>query len=331
MNILNIKIINPADLLNQLNLPLWQEFFIPIYSHLYSKINSNTLKYPHIDFDSQKTAIASIIAELSQDQIKQLRNLGPGNFNTSEWVRNPENKALQAFLWNFPEFSNLLTNIHLLAPIAIKSTEFYLGSPIDSRNFINAKQFIDQINRDRWTRAQDTSEQQSGVSNLGGVSELLLETALVGMIDGVNFFRNTNQQVQSYGDFVLMCLPNNLWISVKSNFARERFLASGFTTDILGVGFFTEKEEFTSLSKIRNYQRVGFLALYLQDVPVSEEQKKVNSNTYAEVVNFYESNKINLPLNINGTAFLRPLSTIHSDLTKVLSIKDLKNRTTLSI
>jgi len=331
MNILNITIDDPANIKNVENLPLWDEFFVPIYSHLYLQINPNAPQYPHIDFDAQKSTIGNILSLLNQGQIGILRTLGYGNFNATEWRKNPENKAMQAFLWNFPKFANLLTNIHLLAPIAIKSTELCLGFSIDASNFINAKQFIDQINRDRWTRAQDTSEQQSGVSNLGGVSELLLETALSGMIDGINFFKNTNQQVQSYGDFVLMCLPNNLWISVKSNFARERFLASGFTTDILGVGFFTEKEEFTSLSKIRNYQRVGFLALYLPDVPVSEEQNRANTNTYSEVINHYLTNSLNLPLNINGTAFLRPLSSIHSDLTKVLSVRDFKSRTTLSI
>lgn len=331
MQILNISIEGPANLTNTKNLPLWNEFFIPMYSHFYGQIQSGTKKYPHIDFDNQKSFIKSLLDKLDAAQIRILRSLGHSTFNSGEWNKASENKATQAFLWNFPSFANLLTNIHLLAPIAIKSTEFYLATKIDSSNFIKAKQFIDQINRDRWTRQQDTSEQQSGVSNLGGVSEQLLETALSGMIDGINFFKNTNQQVQSYGDFVLMCLPNNLWISVKSNFARERFLASGFTTDILGVGFFTEKEEFTSLSKIRNYQRVGFLAIYLPDVPVSEEQNKSGSNTFDEVVSFYKNNSIPLPLNINSTAFLRPLSSIHADLTTILSISDFKNRTTLVI
>lgn len=331
MQLLNLAIVDPVNLVNTENLPLWNEFFFPLYSHFFNQINPNAQKYPHIDFDNQQTFISNLLGQLTQIQIRNLRSLGHTNFNSSEWNKSPENKATQTFLWNFPCFANLLTNIHLLAPVAIKSTEVCLNTAIDSSNFINAKQFIDQINRERWTRQQSNSEQQSGVSNLGGVSELLLETALSGMIDGVNFFKNTNQQVQSYGDFVLMCLPNNLWISVKSNFARERFLASGFTTDILGVGFFTEKEEFTSLSKIRNYQRVGFLAIYLPDVPVSEEQNATGTNTFSEVVSFYNANNIKLPININGTDFLRPLSSIHADLTEVLSITDFKNRTTLVI
>jgi len=272
-----------------------------------------------------------MLSKLSIEQVTAVRGSGHTALSKQEWNKSPENKAMQVFLWNFPEFSNLLFNIHLLAPVVLRSTEIYLGISIDAANFIQAKQFIDQINRERWNRPQSKSEQQSGVSNLGGVSEQLLEAAFGAMIDNVNFFKNTNQQVQSYGDFVMVCLPNNLWISVKSNFARERFLASGFTTDILGVGFFTDKDEFTSASKIRNYQRVGFLALYLPDVSVSEEQRIANTNTYSEVVEYYTVNNINLPLNINGTTFLRPLSSIYSDLAKILAISDLKNRTTLII
>jgi len=331
MNILNLHVTPPINLSRNNALQAWDDFFFPLYTHLYSQLNASSSKYPQIDFDSQKTTIAGLLSQLSIEQVAALRGLGHTAISKQEWNKNPENKAMQVFLWNFPEFSNLLFNIHLLAPVVLRSTEIYLGITIDAANFIQAKQFIDQINRERWNRPQNSSEQQSGVSNLGGVSEQLLEAAFGAMIDNVNFFKNTNQQVQSYGDFVMVCLPNNLWISVKSNFARERFLASGFTTDILGVGFFTDKDEFTSASKIRNYQRVGFLALYLPDVSVSEEQRTANTNTYSEVVEYYTVNNINLPLNINGTAFLRPLSSIYSDLAKILAISDLKNRTTLII
>jgi hypothetical protein len=222
-----------------------------------------------------------------------------------------------------------LENIHLLSKVAIESSEICLGLEVDATNFIGAKQFIDRINTERWTRRQTRSEEQSGVSNLGGVSEKLLEMAMDKLIDNVNFFKTQNQKIQSYGDFVLMCLPNNLWLSVKSNFARERLLASGYTTDILGVGFFTSKDEFTSQSKIRNFQRVGFLAMYLPDVSVSAEQVKNGSNTYDEVVKHYQDNNTSLPININGTPFLRALSTLHQDLSNILNIEDVRNRTTL--
>lgn len=330
MQIINIQITPPATLVNTDGLPLWNEFYLPIYQRLYALANPATLIYPHIDFDTFKNQITPLLAALAPAQLTILKRLGPSTFNNDEWNRAPEHKAIMVFLWKFLEFANLLTNIHLLAPVAIKSSEIYLNINIDSTNFIRAKQFIDQINRVRWTRAQNQSERQSGVSNLGSVSESLLEIAMNQLIDGVNFFKTNNQQVQSYGDFVLMCLPNNLWLSVKSNFARERLLASGYTTDILGVGFFTSKDEFTSKAKIRNFQRVGFLAMYLPDIPVSEDQVNNNTNTYDEVMAFYAANAINLPININGTQFLRPLSGLHADISSILAIADVSNRTTLS-
>lgn len=329
MQILNIQIEPPATLVNTDRLPLWSEFFLPIYQSLYGLAIHTSATYPHVDFDIFKVSVATLLNTLTVNQVKELRTLGNGSISATEWVKAPENKAMMVFLWNFPAFANLLTNIHLLASVAIKSSEFYLNTQIDSSNFISAKQFIDQINRQRWTRPQTPNEQQSGVSNLGGVSESLLEMAMEQLIDGTNFFKTNNQKVQSYGDFVLMCLPNNLWLSVKSNFARERLLASGYTTDILGVGFFTSKEEFTSQSKIRNFQRVGFLAMYLPDIPVSADQINNNTNTYQEVQDFYSVNGINLPLNINGTLFLRPLSGLNADISKILAITNISNRTTL--
>lgn len=329
MKILNLSITQPDQLVNVAELSLWDEFFYPIYQNLYALINPQASQYPHIDFDSFKSSVNSILNSLTEDQVKLLRSLGNGTLSKLEWDKAPENKAMMVFFWNFPEFANLLTNIHLLSLVSIKAAETCLNIKIDAANFINAKQFIDKINRQKWTRPQTNNEQQSGVSNLGGVSESLLEMAMDKLIDGRNFFKTNNQKIQSYGDFVLMCLPNNLWLSVKSNFARERLLASGYTTDILGVGFFTSKDEFTSQSKIRNFQRVGFLAMYLPDIPVSEDQVINGTNTYQEVQDFYNQNNISLPLNINGTLFLRPLSGLNHDLSGILSISDVSNRTTL--
>jgi len=329
MNLLNLSILPPNQIQNDSNLPLWNEFFHPIYQQLFQLIDPSAPHYPHIDFDSFKNNVETILRVLNEEQIKSLRKLGNGNIGKAEWLKAPEHRAMMVFFWSYPEFANLLTNIHLLSDISIKAAETCLQIKIDATNFINAKQFIDKINRERWVRRQTFSEEQSGNSNLGGVSETLLEMAMNKLIDGVNFFKTTNNKIQSYGDFVLMCLPNNLWLSVKSNFARERLLASGYTTDILGVGFFEEKDEFTSLSKIRNFQRVGFLAMYLPDIPVSEAQVTAGTNTFQEVHEFYETNNINLPLNINGTPFLRPLSGLHQDLSKILDVVDISNRTTI--
>jgi len=304
-------------------------FFAPMHDAISQKIDVNTTVFPHIDFDLLKPEIKVLVDALSVLQVRKLRAFAKSKISAAEWRKAPENKSLMVFLSVFPAMANLISNVHLLAPIAIASAEIHLGIQINTANFIQAKQFIDKQNRERWTRQQTDNEQQAGVSNLGGVSETLLEMAMENLIDETNFFKISNQKVQSYGDFVLMCLPNNLWLSVKSNFARERLLASGYTTDILGVGFFTSKDEFTSKSKIRNFQRVGFLAMYLPDVPVSEEQVENNTNTFTEVTEFYNNNEIAMPLNINGTPFLRSLSNLHNDISQILAVTDVSSRTTL--
>lgn len=303
----------------------------PLYEHLYQHLDATTVRYPHIEFNLAKAKALILIESLTTLELRELKNIGygKGKISDAEWNKSKETKPVMIFLWLFPCFANLILNVHLLADIVIKSTEYHLGSSIDATNFIRAKQLIDAVNRDRWDRHQTPNEKQSGVSNLGGVSEALLEKALGSLIDNQNFFRTTNQKIQSYGDFVLMCLPNNLWLSVKSNFARERLLASGYTTDIIGVGFFTSKKEFTSRSKIRNFQRVGFLSMYLPDIPISEEQVANGQNTYDEVMEYYREPGRSPPLNINGTNFIRPLSGLVTDIKGLLATGNIANRTTL--
>ena len=127
----------------------------------------------------------------------------------------------------------------------------------------------------------------------------------------------------------MLCLPNNLWISVKSGYAKERLLASGFSNDILGAGFFEDYEEFTSDSKIRNLKKVGFLAIYCPDIPVTEEQIEKRINTYDQIINdFTKNNKIE-PVNLNGKPFFRKLSKIKDDLEEMINEKDIGKRSTI--
>ena len=126
-----------------------------------------------------------------------------------------------------------------------------------------------------------------------------------------------------------MCLPNNLWLSVKSNFARERLLASGYSNDILGVGFFQDPSEFTGSVRIRNFQRAGFLAMYCPDVAVSELQVNENTNTYDQVMNYYVVNGQTPPTNINGMPFIRKLSMLCDDLALLLVERDVRKRLTV--
>jgi len=238
-------------------------------------------------------------------------------------------QALRAFLTSFPVFSGFLMNTTSSARIAISNAELIMSEPCNADNFIEIKRIIDKLNLAAWTREADTIERQSGVSVLGTISETLLETAFESLVDGTNFFKITHSQVQFFGDFALMCLPNNLWISVKSNFARERLLASGYSNDILAVGFFQDPTEFTSPVRIRNLQRAGFLAMYCPDSAVTSQQNHLNTSTYQMVLDDYARREVELPKNINGKPFIRSLSSLGDDLRALLEIKDVRRRHTV--
>ena len=189
------------------------------------------------------------------------------------------------------------------ADIAIKHAENLIQAECNINNFIKLKQVIGQFNKLNWVREMDKSESQASVSNLGTISENLLNLAFGKITNEQSFFKVTSSRVNSYGDFVLMCLPNNLWLSVKSNFARERLLASGYSNDILAVGFFEDYKEFTSQVRIRNMQRAGFLCIYIPDVAVTVEQNDSNTNTYKQTLEHYK--KMISTTDINAD-FIRP-------------------------
>jgi len=303
------------------------QFLEDIYILLYNSLNENSGLF-QIDFDILNVEALSLTIEENNPR-NSLSKLNGKKVSLAEWQKNPIQKAFLLFFSKFPDLNLFIKNIHADPEINIKNAERLLGEETSTLNFLNIKRKIDEINNLKWNREKSLSERQAGVSILGNISETLLATAMESLIDNTNFFRSQNHDVQSYGDFVLMCLPNNLWISVKSNFARERLLASGYTTDIIGVGYFTDFNEFTSQTKIRNFIKVGFLAMYIPDIPITEEQIENDISTYHEALNFYNEQDRSLPQNINGKEFLRPLSQLYNDLNSLLLVQDIKKRTTV--
>ena len=179
-----------------------------------------------------------------------------------------------------------------------------------------------------WTRDKKFSENQSGNSVVGKLTEEVFRD-LFDLIKHKDFFKVNNQKVSSYGDFVLMCLPNNLWISVKSNKTRERLLSSGFSTDIIGIGKFNEVKEFTDI-KIMNLKKVGFLAIYLPDFPLNEEQSNTNSTTYDLYRQKIELEGKDMPINFNGRPFIRKTTELINDLQGLLKVENIKDRDTIN-
>lgn len=304
------------------------KFVSNIYSYLYVQLNSQNGLF-QIDFDTLDKK--RLLKSIESCEVRQnLKRANGSSFPAGEWKKDTIGKAFQLFFACFPDFGLMITNLHTELDITIKNAEKLHGASVTTENFLKVKVEIDRINRMRWKREQSQNEKQAGVSILGSISEKLIEIAMNDLIDGEKFLRSQNQDVQSYGDFVLMCLPNNLWLSVKSNFARERLLASGFSSDIIGVGFFTDYKEFTSRSKIRNFLKVGFLGMYIPDVPITEVQIMAKISTYEQLQKHYTDNNLNMPTNINGKPFLRPLSQLYKDLSGLIDIKVTSQRTIIN-
>ena len=317
----------PIVLRDPVTLDFDTTFHEALYRHIFSSVNGLDYR-PYIDVDG--------LADGSQglDVVKLADASGVKIKAPSAKASNRDRLLVQFhvryFLSSFPQMVGLVCNTVLLAENSIENAELLLGAKCDATNFIKIKQVIDDLNTQSWSRDKDVSEGQSGVSTLGTISESLLNRVFDSMVDETNFFKVNASQVQSYGDFVLMCLPNNLWISVKSNFARERLLASGYSNDILGVGFFESFEEFTGQIRVRNFQRAGFLAMYCPDIAVSEAQIADGTSTYQQILDHHASNKTDMPKNINGQPFIRRLSDLQGDLQHLLDEADVKKRFTVS-
>lgn len=233
------------------------------------------------------------------------------------------------FLPHYPEFYVFIQNMNASARVDVECSQkiFELENPGAIFNCSSIKSISNSLHNTRWSREMTFKEKQGGVAVLGKISELLLEKELVDLVSDDNHFYNSSNmppQIKAYGDFVIMCQPNNLWLSVKSGFSRERLLASGYTNDVIGVGFFQDAAEFTNTARLRNFKKAGFLAIYVPSVPVTEDQIASGINTYDEVVKTY-GGVDKLPQNINGTVLIRDLSNLHSDL-KALTDKGIRER-----
>lgn len=327
MSIKNVKTFKFEDYTFNLDPPEHIHFKNKFYETLYTKLFNEVIDKkcsPQINCDNLVYDISGYnYYKLGLNEGLKLKDASPKSTNI---LREQTQIAIQEFCNEFPLFVTFIQNCRFKAHIAIKHAENLIDEKCNIKNFIKLKRIIGQFNQLNWIRDMDGSERQASVSNLGTISESLLNSAFENLTDKYNFFKVNTDRVNSYGDFVLMCLPNNLWLSVKSNFARERLLASGYSNDILAVGFFEDYKEFTSQVRIRNMQRAGFLCIYIPDIAVTAEQEIQNTNTYKETLSFYIEKGIKLPLNINGSEFIRPLSKISSDLENLLTEKNIQKR-----
>lgn len=278
-----------------------------VYEVVYAHLDANTDRV--LDIDHWEAIISTCASADAGDLAERKNRLN-----------------LYSFL---PPLCLFILNEEAPAAAQVSAIEAKMGTELTITSVMVAKRELRGLNRATWTRPKSTSEEQGGKSVLGGISETLLDRSFGSLIDNENLFSSKgNNSAKSYGDFVLMALPNNLWISVKSAFAKERLLGSGFSNDVIGVGYFQKPSEFTSPDLMRNHRKAGFLAIYLPDAPITDEQDVHGINTYDEVVAEYTRRGIAMPKNINGKPFLRKLSSVIADIA-ALKAKPIKKRTTI--
>ena len=117
--------------------------------------------------------------------------------------------------YNSPESLCLFKNNINKQNQCIDNALILLGiNKIDLNNFIDVKLQINKSHEFTWTREKkNPSEWNSGVTTVGEISEKLVEAAFGELVNDEDFFSSKgNRRVKSYGDFVLLCLPNNLWM-----------------------------------------------------------------------------------------------------------------------
>lgn len=120
---------------------------------------------------------------------------------------------------------------------------------------------------------------------------------------------NENQlrRWKALGDILVPCAPTNLVISVKTEAARERLLYSSNSIEGVGFGFFSQANEFWTVSRMTLLKRMGFSAVYMPD------------DTYAGVVqHLQQAGTSHHDTNINGRPLYRPISRFGDDMLRVV-------------
>lgn len=101
------------------------------------------------------------------------------------------------------------------------------------------------------------------VSVTGKITERICEMALeAGARDKYSKLPKAWEWV---GDFMIIGKPFNIFVSVKSYWARERLIASGTgqqAAPVVGYGLFIDESEWT-FGRIRQYLQRGFVAIYM--------------------------------------------------------------------
>lgn len=149
-------------------------------------------------------------------------------------------------------------------------------------------------------------------SVIGGVTELICEIGLEAAAKGR--YEHLPKTWNWVGDYAITGLPFNLYISVKSYYARERLIASGTgqgAAPIIGYGLFKDQSEWSPI-RVHQYRHRGFVAIYMpSNLYQTLSQKTGKGCPATDILNIY-----NRPL-------LRDMANFANDISNVVSNNNL--------
>lgn len=126
------------------------------------------------------------------------------------------------------------------------------------------------------------------VSVIGGVTEMICEIGL--QAAAPNRYAHLPNDWKWIGDYAITGLPFNLYISVKSYYARERLIASGTgqgAAPVIGYGLFNDEGEW-SPKRVHQYRHRGFVAIYMPTPLYTALSRKAGSGHPAtDILNIY--------------------------------------------
>lgn len=149
-------------------------------------------------------------------------------------------------------------------------------------------------------------------SVIGGVSELICEMGLRAAAPGR--YAHLPNSWSWIGDYAITGLPFNLYISVKSYYARERLIASGTgqgAAPIIGYGLFQDETEWSPV-RVHQYRHRGFVAIYMPTALYNILNAKTGRG--------YPATDI---LNIYNKPLLRDMANFADDIANVVTPNNL--------
>jgi hypothetical protein len=158
------------------------------------------------------------------------------------------------------------------------------------------------------------------VSVIGSVTEKICEIAIKAVCDNTRY-SPLPKNWKWLGDFAITGLPFNLYISVKSYYAKERLMVSGtgqMAAPVVGYGLFKDIKEWNP-SRVSQYKHRGFVAIYLPPELYNDLSRKTGrGHPVTNVKNIYDK-----PLLREITNFSRDLQNVVIPNDVLLKIENL--------